>query len=147
MIYGSHYSSIPVSNNIDAKDLYAGYQQFAYVDELASIHVWGSNTYGKLGIRKLDTLISTPTLLDFEDFRKDYIIHISFGKNHTLFLTQDLKVYSAGRNNHGQLGLGTYNRSYIKSLEISLCLQKSNILILKQLYAYLLEKIIQLLYL
>jgi alpha-tubulin suppressor-like RCC1 family protein len=73
----------------------------------ASCTTWVASGYneGQLGIDDLEERILTKftpctALYDYD------IVSISTGRNHTLALTSNGRVYSFGSNSHGQLGLG-----------------------------------------
>ncbi|OQR94090.1 RCC1 and BTB domain-containing protein [Thraustotheca clavata] len=80
--------------------------QYHTVVSLASggVYAFGKNDYGQLGIdapgvKSVPVLISAP--LDTE-----VVVHLACGYYHTTALTQSGKVYTFGRNDFGQLGLG-----------------------------------------
>lgn len=71
-------------------------------------HFWGSNTYGQFGNNASGTSSSTPVAVfagsDWES--------IAGGLDHTLFRKNNGELWSTGRNNWGQLGIGNLtNRS------------------------------------
>ena len=68
------------------------------------VYGWGANNFGQLGV---GSLISTnvPQLLPV--LRNKRIAWLSAGSQHSLGITDEGLVYSWGRDNHGQLGIGT----------------------------------------
>ncbi len=67
------------------------------------VYSFGRNRFGQLGLGlQEDICISTPTLIP----TLNNIIQVSIGFSHCLFLTENGKVYSVGKNIYGQLGLG-----------------------------------------
>uniref|UniRef100_F6QU60 HECT and RLD domain containing E3 ubiquitin protein ligase family member 6 n=1 Tax=Monodelphis domestica TaxID=13616 RepID=F6QU60_MONDO len=65
---------------------------------------WGSGSDGQLGIREFKKLSSIPKKID--ELSSFKIIQVSCGHYHSIALAQDGRVFSWGKNNHGQLGLG-----------------------------------------
>lgn len=70
------------------------------------LYAFGSNNHGQLGLYHNDD-IKVPTIIDF--FRHKHISNISCGDLHNI-ITCDEGLYSFGRNDSGQLGLGGFNR-------------------------------------
>ncbi|XP_006111115.2 E3 ISG15--protein ligase HERC5 [Pelodiscus sinensis] len=82
------------------------------------LFTWGQNSYGQLGTGKhLSTC--EPQLV--EELRDIPLAQIAAGGAHSLALSLSGAVYSWGKNDFGQLGLGDtenkYNPSYIRALE------------------------------
>ncbi|XP_065336810.1 RCC1 and BTB domain-containing protein 1-like [Cloeon dipterum] len=72
---------------------------------------WGENDFGQLGLgikqyTKVPTKISG--LLEHKK-----VVQVACGSDHTLALTSEGEVYAFGRNNYGQLGLGTTNDHWL----------------------------------
>ncbi|XP_043827226.1 probable E3 ubiquitin-protein ligase HERC6 [Dromiciops gliroides] len=65
---------------------------------------WGSGSEGQLGIGEFKEQSFIPKQIG--DLSKVKIIQVSCGHYHSVALAQDGKVFSWGKNSHGQLGLG-----------------------------------------
>lgn len=78
---------------------------FAF-DANGNPYVWGSGSYGRLGIGTEDIRVGTPLPLSFPLQPGDNLVDalIVPGSEHTLFLTSLNRVYATGRNHVGQLG-------------------------------------------
>ncbi|CAG9769467.1 unnamed protein product [Ceutorhynchus assimilis] len=64
---------------------------------------WGSTINGELGLGGIeDEHILTPRKLDW--YLANKVIECALGDNHTLFLTNEGRVFSCGNNDYGQLG-------------------------------------------
>ncbi|CAG8613869.1 9862_t:CDS:2 [Cetraspora pellucida] len=85
--------------------IFAGsYHSFA-VAENGTVYAWGMNNYGQCGIRTRDEYITQPIRIDFfKDLPK--VRQIAAGEHHTLVLLEDGSIYSFGRADYGQLGIG-----------------------------------------
>ncbi|XP_066248449.1 probable E3 ubiquitin-protein ligase HERC4 isoform X1 [Euwallacea similis] len=67
------------------------------------MYAWGSTIHGELGLGGIEEEhILTPRMLDW--YLASKVIGCALGDNHTLFLTNEGKVYSCGNNDYGQLG-------------------------------------------
>ncbi|CAB3388423.1 Hypothetical predicted protein [Cloeon dipterum] len=78
---------------------------FFAISACGSVFSWGDNFYGQLGLRTTE-YIKVPTKISglLEQTR---VVQVAYGGGHTLALTSEGEVYTFGRNNEGQLGLGT----------------------------------------
>uniref|UniRef100_A0A8C3M0K3 HECT domain-containing protein n=1 Tax=Chrysolophus pictus TaxID=9089 RepID=A0A8C3M0K3_CHRPC len=83
------------------------------------LFTWGRNTHGQLGVRSQDPLISQPQLV--KGLQGIPLAQIAAGGAHSVVVSLSGAVYSWGKNNFGQLGLGhTEDRdcpSYVEALE------------------------------
>lgn len=67
------------------------------------IYSWGNNEFGQLGVsRSADKNIWIPTKIYTENSKAKDVVCT---ENSSFIITEDLKVYSFGQNNFGQLGL------------------------------------------
>lgn len=87
------------------------YHSFA-VDEHGDVWGWGLNTMGQAGTGlenpASDAEVLTPArvpALSASSIAPDRVVQIAGGEHHTVFLTQQGKVYACGRSDNGQLGL------------------------------------------
>ena len=78
-----------------------GYYHSVGISPTGKLYSWGRNDSGQLGLQDKGKHYEPAWVKDFEDIE---IIDISWGCYHTLALSSDFKVYSFGRNCHGQLG-------------------------------------------
>ena len=79
------------------------------------MYSWGLNNWGQLGIGNRENT-STPT--EIKEFKNVDIKMISGGAHHAIALTEDGHVYSWGKNEDGQLGIGdTYSEFNRKKAE------------------------------
>ncbi|KAJ3276513.1 Regulator of chromosome condensation [Terramyces sp. JEL0728] len=77
-----------------------GYNTF-FVDE-NRVYACGKNSFGELGLGDFKKR-NYPVLLDY--FKNKQIVQIAGSIHHALFLDSEGKIYGAGRNNDGQLGV------------------------------------------
>uniref|UniRef100_A0A336M063 CSON013515 protein n=1 Tax=Culicoides sonorensis TaxID=179676 RepID=A0A336M063_CULSO len=76
---------------------------------MAQLYFWGANSHQQSGSGKSDEQFNTPIPIEF-NFSEN-IVQISGGGGHTLTLSKDGKVYSAGWNTKGQLGINSINET------------------------------------
>jgi len=97
----------------------AGYQHAAALMENGDVYVWGYNAYGRTGRALTSGYTLVPTKLNNFVDNGDKVIYVAAGYYNSLFLTQQGKVYIAGRGYYGMLGTGT-NTSTIYSTPIDI---------------------------
>ncbi|NXO56996.1 HERC5 ligase, partial [Aramus guarauna] len=89
------------------------------VCEGGQLFTWGQNTHGQLGVGSQTALIPQPQLV--ERLKGLSLAHIAAGGAHSAVVSLSGAVYSWGKNDFGQLGLGdTEDRdrpSYVGALE------------------------------
>ncbi|XP_077925074.1 E3 ISG15--protein ligase HERC5 isoform X3 [Halichoerus grypus] len=68
------------------------------------LFAWGQNLHGQLGVGRLFASIPTPQIV--EHLSGVPLVQISAGKAHSMALSMSGNIYSWGRNDLGQLGLG-----------------------------------------
>jgi len=87
----------------------AGHSHSALTDQNCTLYTWGANpdcrlcrkiSYYKLSMRPKNT--NKPTMCSV--IKKDRIVGISLGADHSLFLREDGLVYACGNVSRGQLG-------------------------------------------
>ena len=103
------------------------------------IFTWGSNQHGQLGLDSADALPSgTHRVLNPQVVRLPGVrfIDVRAGGYHTAALTEDGRLFTLGRNDDGQLGLGdtltrrapTLVPSGVKFKSIAACLRHTLVL-------------------
>ncbi|NWW44945.1 HERC5 ligase, partial [Pedionomus torquatus] len=89
------------------------------VHEGGELFTWGQNTHGQLGVGSQTTLILQPQLV--KSLKGVPLAQIAAGGAHSIAVSLSGAVYSWGKNDFGQLGLGdTEDRgcpSYVGALE------------------------------
>uniref|UniRef100_A0A673UWZ9 HECT and RLD domain containing E3 ubiquitin protein ligase 5 n=2 Tax=Suricata suricatta TaxID=37032 RepID=A0A673UWZ9_SURSU len=68
------------------------------------LFAWGQNLHGQLGIGSLSASVPTPQIV--KNLSGIPLVQISAGKAHSMALSMSGNIYSWGRNDFGQLGLG-----------------------------------------
>uniref|UniRef100_A0A8C3WUJ7 X-linked retinitis pigmentosa GTPase regulator n=1 Tax=Catagonus wagneri TaxID=51154 RepID=A0A8C3WUJ7_9CETA len=89
-------NDIPVS-------LSCGDEHTAIITGNNKLFMFGSNNWGQLGLGSKST-VNKPTCV--KALKPEKVKFAACGRNHTLISTEGGKVYAAGGNNEGQLGLG-----------------------------------------
>jgi len=115
-----------VHNNFKMKDIQSvsiGENHSFYVMKNGSLYGCGYNNYGQLGDYMTYLIYQTHTKINISN-----VLSASCGENHSMVITVD-GLFSAGRNNRYQLGLGYLgNSSDGKDIVISTYFQKVNLL-------------------
>ncbi|XP_019487173.1 PREDICTED: X-linked retinitis pigmentosa GTPase regulator [Hipposideros armiger] len=83
--------------------LACGDEHSAVVTGNNKLYVFGSNNWGQLGLGSKST-VRKPTCI--KDLKPEKVKLAACGRNHTLVSTEGGRIYAAGGNNEGQLGLG-----------------------------------------
>lgn len=83
--------------------------------EGGSLFTWGQNTHGQLGVGSQDLLISKPQLV--KGLKGIPLAQIAAGGAHSVVVSLSGAVYSWGKNDFGQLGLGHTEGMKIKQFE------------------------------
>jgi alpha-tubulin suppressor-like RCC1 family protein len=78
-------------------------QHSLYVTDDGKLYAMGNNEYGQLGISDTTTYRDSPVLAP----SASNVIGAAAGEHHSLYVTGDGKLYAMGRNDLGQLGIGT----------------------------------------
>ncbi|XP_014646555.1 PREDICTED: X-linked retinitis pigmentosa GTPase regulator isoform X2 [Ceratotherium simum simum] len=82
--------------------LACGDEHTAIVTGNGKLYMFGSNNWGQLGLGSKST-VSKPTCV--KALKPEKVKFAACGRNHTIVATEGDKVYAAGGNNEGQLGL------------------------------------------
>ena len=90
----------------------AGYSNSAAIKPDGTAWTWGDNTYGQLGLRTNKSWSAPEQVVNgLGDIGFGYMkdaIEITVGYQHIVILKRDKTVWTSGRNNHGQMGDGSY---------------------------------------
>jgi alpha-tubulin suppressor-like RCC1 family protein len=92
-------------------------------DQKTVLYSWGTNTYGQLGLGHNNVASAMTPVPNFPS-ANEKLLTISAGLSHVLALTEDKKVYSWGRNNFGQLGIGNTTNQNTPQLVAALANKK-----------------------
>ncbi|XP_074679165.1 E3 ISG15--protein ligase HERC5-like isoform X1 [Strix aluco] len=105
--------------NQDIVQIACGDQHAMALSRGGELFTWGQNTHGQLGVGSQTTLIPQPQLV--ERLKGIPLAQIAAGGAHSVAVSLSGAVYSWGKNDFGQLGLGdTEGRScpsYVRALE------------------------------
>lgn len=91
------------SKGYDIKEVVCGGYHTFLMLENNDIYACGLNCYGQLGINITSDIVRTMTKVN----TPEYIEKIYTGGYHTFFIGSSGKIYACGKNDWGQLGLGT----------------------------------------
>ncbi len=89
-----------VSGLIDIISVSAGYNHSLALTSSGHVYAFGWNEDGQLGIDTFNKYIDIPVLIP----ELENVVQIATGECYSLALTSEMKVYSWGYNNSGQLG-------------------------------------------
>uniref|UniRef100_A0A452USJ7 X-linked retinitis pigmentosa GTPase regulator n=1 Tax=Ursus maritimus TaxID=29073 RepID=A0A452USJ7_URSMA len=102
--------------------LSCGDEHTAIVTGNNKLYMFGSNNWGQLGLGSKST-VNKPTCV--KALKPEKVKFAACGRNHTLVSTEGGKVYAAGGNNEGQLGLGdTDERNSFHLISFFTCQRK-----------------------
>jgi len=101
-------SLIPSQVNIsDVVDITMGRVAAVAVTQDGKVWVWGVNTHGQVGDSEGPLFNDNPVqVTNIND-----VVKVSAGYEHILALKQDGTLWAWGRNDHGQLGIGSLTKS------------------------------------
>ena len=77
------------------------------------VYAWGANPNGQVGCQM--EVVYSPRLVSFEE----QIVKISAGADHSCFIDSKSRLYSCGKNNMGQLGVGNNSDQFLPMLVTS----------------------------
>uniref|UniRef100_A0A7S4PM21 SAM domain-containing protein n=1 Tax=Guillardia theta TaxID=55529 RepID=A0A7S4PM21_GUITH len=95
-----------------------GGQHTLVLTDANKIYAWGSNAYGQLGLNRSDKAVLQPDIVDH--LRRSGACHVLCGYSHSMALMKNEQIYTWGRNDCGQLGLGHYTHSPVPELVTAL---------------------------
>lgn len=116
-------------------DIAAGSFHSVAVSSFGDVYTWGWNTHGQLGLPKIakhtfertvkshQQVFTTPQLIELED--EESVTSVSCGCKHTVLRSENNRVFSAGLNNYGQLGLATECEDVEKFTEVPVKIKDS----------------------
>ena len=87
----------------------AGGQHSLVLTDANKIYGWGSNNFGQLGMNIPDKFLTRPDIIS--SMRRSGACHVVCGYSHSVALLKNEQIYTWGRNDCGQLGLGHYTHS------------------------------------
>lgn len=87
----------------------------AAITKEGKLYSWGRNETGQLGLGNTDRQDIPQLVETLEDHN---IVAVSCGRRHTLFLTDEGKVFACGENKMGQLGLGNQSEQVLLPTQI-----------------------------
>uniref|UniRef100_A0A8D0L024 Uncharacterized protein n=1 Tax=Strix occidentalis caurina TaxID=311401 RepID=A0A8D0L024_STROC len=90
--------------NQDIVQIACGDQHAMALSRGGELFTWGQNTHGQLGVGSQTTLIPQPQLV--ERLKGIPLAQIAAGGAHSVAVSLSGAVYSWGKNDFGQLGLG-----------------------------------------
>lgn len=118
---------------LSVADLAAGDDHIIVLLSDGSVHTMGNNDRGQLGLS--DTTLATVNgygqnslnvdspffveqLLPVESLSRSFVTQVSAGAKHSLVLSEDGKVFAAGDNSFGQLGLPVFSPNQFERINI-----------------------------
>mmetsp|Transcript_7029 Transcript_7029/g.10328 ORF Transcript_7029/g.10328 Transcript_7029/m.10328 type:complete len:429 (+) Transcript_7029:66-1352(+) len=105
------------------KQIQAGSDHSLILTTKGSVFSWGLNSDGQCGLGSTHPkhVVNPSPILSFESLlnNNETITHISAGGHHNLALTSLGSLYSWGRNEYGQCGLGLSQRKILTPTKIS----------------------------
>jgi TBC1 domain family member 14 len=92
-----------------------GWNHVALVADSGDVYTWGCTLNGKLGHGRVNNTpdrydVASPRLV--EGLSDALVVDISCGYHHTIALDVDGVIYSWGKNDHGQLGIGNTDQHF-----------------------------------
>jgi hypothetical protein len=97
------------ASQLKAKRVTAGRQHTCVISLEGRVYCFGSNAYGQLGNGLMGGYSATPRLVSLPS----PAVHLAAGDFHTCASLQNKAIYCWGRNNRGQLVIGTLTHPLI----------------------------------
>jgi E3 ubiquitin-protein ligase HERC2 len=97
--------------NVKIKQVSCGYNHTACLTDAGEVFTWGYGKDGQLGHGSIDSQ-KFPAKVDYFIKNNIKVVDIKSGDYFVLALSEDGKIYSWGKNNFGQLGLGQKTNEY-----------------------------------
>ena len=94
-----------------------GGSHFGFVTDDLEVFMWGDNTYGQVGAGVEFKAIQHP--INLLAFNGSGVCDLSLGKNHSVALSIKGLTFVWGRNDKGQLGLGSFSKENVVFLEVA----------------------------
>lgn len=103
---------------IQIQSVAAGRAHLLALSEDGVVFALGNNAYGQCGrpVVENEKYAASQTVHRIENLDGRKIVSVTCGQDHSLFLTEDGKVYSTGWGADGQTGLGHYNSVDVPTL-------------------------------
>jgi alpha-tubulin suppressor-like RCC1 family protein len=103
------FTKVPFPVNVNITAIAAGYDHSLALDSNGKVYVTGGNYCGQLGMGDSGYETSRYNFTEVPLPTNTNIISIAARLNHSIVLDSNGKVYTTGRNDYGQLGLGDTN--------------------------------------
>eukprot|EP00002_Diphylleia_rotans_P038556 TRINITY_DN8793_c0_g2_i4.p1 TRINITY_DN8793_c0_g2~~TRINITY_DN8793_c0_g2_i4.p1 ORF type:complete len:1462 (+),score=228.86 TRINITY_DN8793_c0_g2_i4:40-4425(+) len=112
-----HIPSMPNDDGVRAQQISCGWSHSAMITGKGAVYTSGNNDFGQLGHGNTRTY---PQFMRVMSLKNTKIIQVSCGAEHTLALSDSGEVFTWGRGQHGQLGLGVpFNQHVPRKIDIS----------------------------
>ena len=108
---GEHLESVKLPTlvpELKVKKITCGKHFSIALDKSGQVYGWGESEYGAIGVRISASCEPARIQFSLKD-RAASIKEISCGAHHSCFLSKDGEVFSCGRNDRGQLGVGFFS--------------------------------------
>lgn len=92
-------------SKIQVNDIICGYNHTFCISDNLQVFAWGTNQYGQLGLGDFEDRVII-CKINFQN--NDKIAKLYSGQFHTFSISDNGNIYTWGRNEYGQLGLGNF---------------------------------------
>lgn len=134
-------------------DLFCGAFHTAVISSFGDVYSFGWNTNGQLGLKKAQQgtfeksngkmkcqqVFTLPQLIELED-ESEAIKSVHCGHKHTILRTESSRLFTAGLNNYGQLGLSCNKKDFDKFTEIPIKIDERDEIICGHFSTYIIRK-------